>query len=690
MAVSLSGSLAAHQKGPATRPSVRLRVRGIRGGHEVLRWTLKSGAGNSNNRAGALFTSNYLAAVRINGTNVQSARTLNPTPASPALSFSTVNTVISGSDCAIAAKPDGTTTVLYSSANDIKGRDGSAGASWGAEYVMDTYASPCQLAIAYAPNGSGCAFWNEGATLYRKRRATNGVWGTRTAWTNSAASITGIAVAYFAGDYHLIVTGTETTTNRKCTWGTIFGDTNIPTDNWSALRELIWADAGASTAFRHPNLAAITADRLRATVVVAEAGPVAIDRLYELHGQLDAGVNAEWSEPTPHEATNGEAAIAADAGNTHAWLISHDTEWTAPRATSWVDLSTRLTFATFRIGPEYATATIELDDADGAALASGQLFPGGSIELAPGFASGSGGAAEYGAVVSFVVNRVVRAYANARRVLTVHAHGIWEELAAYRQQVSWQVASGTLTRGDVIRRVLGHAGFGLSTDGSQSAQWAGYSPAFTMSDGESGDTAARRLFAVLSDVAIADTTTELRVRGTSPTGATDWSLGAAGQHPIATAEATDEASSPATWVRVVGPGRFADAHDFPAIYQLGNRWRKRGVASYLRAGDLDAIERALEQGERRRHILRDLEASTDTRANEWAAAALRQLAVREEIGRITIPWHAGIQLWDVLSLTSSPLGWSGQLARVLEIGLDFDRRPGRPPRYNARITLAPR
>lgn len=690
MAVSLSGSLAAHQKGPATRPAVRLRVRGIRGGHEVLRWSLKTGAGNTNNRADALFTSNFLCAVRINGLNVQSARTLNPTPASAALTFITVNAVITNSDCAIAAKPDGTTTLLYSSANDIKGRDGSAGASWGAEYLMDTYASACQLAIAYAPDGSGCAFWNEGATLYRKRRATNGVWGTRTAWTNTAATITGIAVAYFAGDYHLIVTGTEPTSGRKLTWGTIFGDGNIPTDNWSSLRELIWADAGSSTAFRDPNIAAVTADRLRATVVVAEAGPVAVDRVYELHGQVDAGVNAEWSEPTPHEAINGEAAIAASAGNAYAWLIANSTEWTAPRATAWTDLSARLTTATYRIGPEYARCTVELDDADGAALASGQLFPGGSLELAPGFGSGTAGAAEYGAVVSFVVDTVGRTWENGRRIVTVHAHGIWEELAAYRQQVSWQVASGSLTRGDVLRRVLGHAGFGLSTDGSQSAQWAGYSPAFNMSDGDSGDAAARRLFAVLSDVAIADNTQELRVRGTSPTGSADWSLGAAGQHPIAGAETRDEASSPATWVRVVGPGRFADAHDFPAIYQLGNRWRKRGVASYLRAGDVEAIERAIEQGERRRHVLRDLEATTDTRANEWAAAAMRQLAVREELGRATLPWHAGIQLWDVVSLTSSPLGWSGQLARVSELGLDFDRRPGRQPRYTARLILSPR
>ena len=282
----------------------------------------------------------------------------------------------------------------------------------------------------------------------------------------------------------------------------------------------------------------------------------------------------------------------------------------------------------------------------------------------------------------------------------MEGHGLWEELAAYRQVVTWQVASGTETRGQVHARILGKAGFGAVADGSVSAEWSGYSPGFSVASGESGDVGLARVVAVVSDLVRHGRVDYGEVVGATAADGADWAVGDSGEHPLSGAEVVDEGAGPATWVRLVGPDRFADAHDFAGLYQVGSRWRKRGVTGLLRAGDLAELERAIEGGERRRWILRDLEANTDGRAAAWAAAALRQVAVLEELGRVEMPAHAGIELWDVVEVTAPVAGWSGELMRVQEVGLEYERgvgesvgprgRGGARARYDSVLVLGAR
>ncbi len=80
--------------------------------------------------------------------------------------------------------------------------------------------------------------------MYRSRR-TAATWGARTAWTLTAASISGLAVEY-QGDYSLIVCGTAPTSTDAKVWACIFGDgLDVTANTWSALVEVTTAVSGS-------------------------------------------------------------------------------------------------------------------------------------------------------------------------------------------------------------------------------------------------------------------------------------------------------------------------------------------------------------------------------------------------------------------------------------------------------------
>ena len=133
---------------------------------------------------------------------------------------------------------------------------------------------------------------------------------------------------------------------------------------------------------------------------------------------------------------------------------------TASGARGGVDGSTRLVEASFRLAPFSTRARLALDNALNG-LADGEfagLTPGGTVEIAPGYRSGAGGAAEYGLTVHASVERITHEAGSGSARVIVECSGHWERIAAWRAPQVWQSPAGGLTREALFRRLCGKAG----------------------------------------------------------------------------------------------------------------------------------------------------------------------------------------------------------------------------------------
>ncbi|HEY5639653.1 MAG TPA: hypothetical protein VIW01_06345, partial [Dehalococcoidia bacterium] len=136
------------------------------------------------------------------------------------------------------------------------------------------------LAADVKSNGDSVLVFSVGATVYRAKR-TSGSWGSPAAWTNSVASVDGLACHHQA-DWNVAVAGADSG-GLAYVWTCIFGDGIWQTaDTWSALREMTRASAGSSVSFRAPFLG--RPDTHRTTFVEKYTGVTAYSRAYHTFG----------------------------------------------------------------------------------------------------------------------------------------------------------------------------------------------------------------------------------------------------------------------------------------------------------------------------------------------------------------------------------------------------------------------
>ena len=129
-------------------------------------------------------------------------------------------------------------------------------------------------------------------------------------------------------------------------------------------------------------------------------------------------------------------------------------------------------------------------------------------------------------------------------------------------------------------------------------------------------------------------------------------------HPIA-AVSLSEGAPPANWIRAQGPDHDGDAHDFASIYRDGQRLR----------------------------LVRSLDAATEGTALDHAAAALDRGRWERRAGLLVAPFHTGLELFDAVAVTEAHLGLREQPCRVVEVGMEYGRRPGGRPRYDSVLGL---
>ena len=660
--ITISSSLAQHQRGTNRTPALLATSSATRLGTEVQRWTRYYTGGEADApHAIACPNDGLLVRVRNTAGTIYAARVASAAPTSTYSAWTNIATSISGGPVALAYYA-AALVVLYADAagTSIKMRSSAdSGATWSAESAVVTEASAIgSLAATMVSSGALCAFYTLGTTttLKRIRRTSGGVWGAAATWTNTAsvATLTGVASTHNGGDYQLLVTGTEAATNNKRVWGCLLGDGNFPVDVWSGLTNVAESDSLSTVSFKGPGLMMLGSNTLGA-FAQAETANVASTRAYFTHPPAASGVTGQWRDGSPFDASSayGVAIGTASSGSAGVWATTAYGVWYAPRSAT-TTLTTRVIAARFEQTPDHMKARVEFDNRDGTLTVpdptatphtpNPPLMTGGSLSLSPGYASGAGGAAEYGVAHVLTIERLTYTTKDGRAIVIADCIGPWDALASWRAPQAWQTAAGATTRSAIFTRICARAGVPVS--GAGSANWTTYTPAFAIAAGETGQNVAERLLAVASDY-VRTNSSGLVVRPLAASDASNAAYGGTGEHPIESLELVD---TPAryNWTRLQGPDRYADSVAYAEIYQHGPRFE----------------------------VVRSQDATTDARATAYVADAARRRVVNEYLGTLRAPLHAGQELYDVVTLTYSRMGLSATTRRIIGIVWEYRRAGG--------------
>ncbi len=585
----------------------------------------------------------------------------NPGPDSAYGAWSELGVAEPGTGVALAARgSDALLAYVAPGGRELAIRESAdGGASWAAERTLVHESSAiARAALAIrSSNGDACAFYTQGASTLKRLRRSAGQWHRAgTDWTRGGdvSALSGVAALHDGADYRLIVSGRARSPRTKQVWSCLLGDGGFPADLWSGLNVIAESDAASAREFAGPGVVQTGGVDQRACFAALDSGGEPSSRVYTSYPPALSGGNpGDWSEPEPHEADSAHGlAVAADSA-ANVWGATPNSVWRAGIA-GGVEVSARLVEASFRLAPFSTRARLTLDNADGAlnGLPDGEfagLTPGGTVEIAPGYRSGADGGAEYGLAVHAAVERVRHEAGGGSARVVVECSGHWERIAAWRAPQVWQSPAGGLTREALFRRLCGKAGIRVSGAG-----WSASRPGFAVSPGESGLSAARRLLEAVGEAVIPDGD-GLAVPVFAKMSGEEYGEGG---HPITSLSLHDAA--PATnWVRAHGPDRAADAHDFASIYRDGHRLR----------------------------LVRSADAASDAEAREQAAAALARERRERSAGQLVVPFHAGQELFDAITVTDERLGLQARTFRAVELGMEYSRRPGHRPRYDSIIGL---
>ena len=647
----LSATLRAHQRGSDRLPYVRVIVRAERWGVPLLPWErLYRGNEADCPHALAVTADGALIRARNESGALAVSRVANPNPDWGA--WTSIGVAQDETGVALAARAN---EVLLASVERggralVLRRSVDGGLTWQAPRTLareGTAISWVALAIR-ASDGDACVFYTQGAGVLKRLRRRDGAWDSvAVSWNRGGgvSALTGVAAVHDGFDYRLIVSGRAHPSGSKHVWSAFLGDGGFPEDFWSGLNVIAESDASSAREFGGPGVFRPGGADQRTCFAARDSGGEPGARVYTSHPPALIGGNPDgWSEPEPHEAASAHGLAVATQGATTVWGSTPDGVWRA-RLEPGRDLTDRLVEASWRLEPFATRARVALDDSGGALP---DLAPGSTVEIAPGYRSSDGSAAEFGLSVHAVIDRVIRESAAGRARVVLECSGHWERLAAWRASQVWQSRAGERSREQLFRRLCARAG--IRTSGQGGEDWSGSHPAFAISPGESGLSAARRLLGT-SRVAIFSSGERLTVSPPTEEVAERFGPDA---HPVGTVGLGDGAPA-SNWVRAQGPASDADAHDFASIYRDGQRLR----------------------------LVRSLDAGSGAQALAHAAASLERDRRERRAGLLVAPFHPGLELFDPITITDARLGLRERPYRAVELGMEYSRRPGGRPRYDS-------
>jgi len=651
---SLSSTLLAAQQEASRIPYVKLEAKNKIAGAIRLDWArLYTGSEADYLHALTIPGDDSLIRLRVTPTadsrKLYRQRVANPGPESDFSQWSYFNqyNVVATTACSLGAEVSIFWIKSDRAIYQLKSTD--YGASWDTPELIDYSPTTAIYGIAasYKPNGDIALFFADQATLYAKKYL-GGSWQSKAAWNKTTGDLSGVATCY-SSDWNLLITGKDSDGNFKV-WSLIYGDGGeVSLDTWSALKELVSAPSDGNFEYRQPFLA--KPDVYRCFFAEQFAGTEAQNRPFWSHSVPETSFTQNlWREPVPFNLSSEYGLAIAHHGE-YCWLSNPGGVWRAKLAGESRDLTTALLNLRQELTEGKGRLIAELDNSSGRYASPGEgelavLDIGCQLELSPGYVTPQGNEASSG--LAFWVDALEHTSAGGKASLILSASDGWELVKHWRarHQLRWNKTSDELNVKDILAFVLGRCGLKLEAV-SQSSAITSYYPDFTIHPSNTGDTVISKLLSFVPDAVFIEGNKVYLVNPT-PADNSVYSYGVA--HPILEGRYRSQAwelnrvqvegYDPAS-----GEPLVVDSFSWTEIAKLTDRLRS------LEDRNITSVSQATQRGE----------------------AYLRQAEIEATGGAIHIPPHCGQQLYDVIDITDSRVGYSGTKKRVL--GLNLVYRP---------------
>lgn len=640
---SLPAALLAAQKAASGVPYVRTVVENTIRDLTHLVFTQTSTDGSDDDRHGAAADATYLHRTAINGTGIYYRRDTG--------GWTSLAAGDAAGHAAIAATGNARVIVVYNRGTGIYYRESTnQGTSFGAETLIITAGATVNaLAVAYKnTSGDLAVFWAEGATMRRIRR-TAGTFGSASSWTQSANTING-AAAVHNGDFHLVLTGTDTS-SRPTLWSLILGDGfSFAVDTWTGFFVQAQAESDESITFQAPSVAVIQTHRI--TFVEKFSGTPSYTRTYWTAIALTASFspgNWEWLDPVPlNNATNYGYAVTKGLMPEKAIYSRPAQVLEAPTASQTLDMSNDLLDATVeeRSGIEQR-ATFVFDNSNGQ-----YAGPPAPIALHRTIDIGLG----YGADFSRPPSQSIAGWEYRRdggqSRFVLHTRGVdyWLSLSRTRTTIV-----ETRKMNQIARAAAARAGIDFIATGA-SSRATNFNIEWVVDPHQSQLEVLQRLIEIMADIYLTFSVGTLMLHEPLAGDTVDYAYGT--DHAIYHSRFRDEAAASVSEVLAVGV--LGSAYD----YTLMNH-------------DKPAQDRRRSPHET---------ATAD--ANTHASARLRKAILRKDLGELVTPPNCGLEVGDVVAFTDAHVSASQVKGRVRSITTLFTRAPsGGKAGYEQRVGL---
>jgi hypothetical protein len=650
---TLPSALLAVQKSASAVPYVKIEVADRISGIRRLDWQrLYSGSEGDSYHAATMPDDGSLIRCRVDSGSLYRQRVTSPGPGS---NFSNWTFVDSAANAGVALASRAAQVLLFYVGTDGRTiylrESNNYGATFGSAIAITTAAAAVGwLAADLKGDNTVLLIYSVGGTVYAVKHS--GSWGSPTAWTNSLASVSGLACQYEA-DFDVVVSGSDAQGAHKV-WTCIYGDgySQAP-DTWSPLREVAVASAGSDMEFRAPFLA--YPDVFRLTFVEKYTGSESYSRPYFSFSPATADyVNNLWREPVPMNLAS-DYGLAIAYSTSDVWLTTPSGVWQASLTTPTLDVTTDVLELTSETDPNGGRLRLVLRNDDGRYLdLSGEkavIKAGGEVRVSPGYQTASGPLASSG--LAYWIEGWEYTSGEGKATIILHARNAWQLLEGWRSRRQYAWAQGERNVFQLLSFVMSRAGLEFSSAGSSSVLTDLY-PSFTIHPGESGATAVRRLLAVVPDV-IFFRGHFAYIKNPQANEASDYSYG------------TDHA---------IFHGRHGSQRP------QANRMQVFGDGPFVEAFDWDEIENAYD----RVRQVHDLNLDTVARAQDRADAEMRHQEIASSSGEIVVAVNCGQELYDVISITDQSAGLTNVQRRVVGLSMRYSTG-GRVPVYEQRLSL---
>jgi len=514
------------------------------------------------------------------------------------------------------------------------------------------------IAAAYKSNGDIALFFADQATLYVMKRIS-GEWGDRIAWDKSTGDLSGIATHY-AGDWNLFVTGKDSDDNFKL-WSLVYGDGGeVAAGTWSELKEIASAPSDGSFEYRRPFMD--KPDVERCFFVEKFTGTEAYNRPFWSHSIPDTSfLSNQWHEPVPFNLAS-EYGLAIAHYSDYCWLSTPYGVWRAKLTEESIDLTADILSVREELTKNEGRLIVELRNDVGQYASPGQgdlsvLDIGCQLEFSPGYRTTAGNEVSSGQ--AFILDAWEHTSSGGKASLVLYASHAWSLIENWtaRHQFRWNKGTDEMSVKDILAFVLGRCSLKLEVK-SQSSVITSFYPDFTIHSNNRGNVVIARLLSFVPDVLFVEGNKAYIVNPLS-SDSSAYSYGAS--HSIL-------------------EGRYRRGPCVPNRVQVEGYDPVESepvVVDSFSWSEIDRLYDRLQQ-------LEDRNIDTVAKAEQRGEAYLRQAEVESASGAIQIPVNCGQQLYDVIDVTDSRAGLSGEKKRVLGLILVYNPRRGE---YEAWLSL---